>query len=94
MHSGTLNPLDSDIREGSPGHDNEDPYDGTIFPTASSDEHQEEHEMFREMKLRLWKARGVKEWVVRSILRYIVSLMIAVTLSIALFAAAYERLLG
>ena len=50
--------------------------------------------MFREMKLRLWKARGVKEWVFRFIQRYIVPLIIAVTLSIALFAAAYERLTG
>ena len=77
-----------------PGHDNEDPYDGTIFPMASSDEHQEEHEMFREMRLRLWKPRGVKERVVRFILRYIVPLIIAVALSIALFAVAYERLTG
>ena len=60
-NSGTLNPLDYDIREGSPGHDGEDPYDGTIFPVASSDQHQEEHDMHREMTLRLREARRYKE---------------------------------
>ena len=62
---------------------------GTINPL----EHQDEHDMFSEMRLRLWKARGLKERFVRFILRYIVPLTILITLSLAFLVEAYATLL-
>ena len=79
-------------RESSPGHPVEDPFDDTIFPQASSDDHYDEHRMFYDMRRRLREAKHARERVRRFLLRYVVPIHIAIIV-LALLVAAFARLL-